>query len=281
MLRYLTLPALALMAACTTAPAEVAAVPTLEKLWVAENFAAPESIARAPDGNYLVTNVGVGSGRAMDGDGFISKISPDGELIERYWGAKLNGPKGIVIADGKVYTADIDAVMVFDVDKGGLGEKIPVEGAAFLNDITEWQGDIYVSDSGTARIYRIRNGEASLWLEDEERLAGINGVLGDGDRMLVSTMTAGSLLSVTPEGAITAIATGMINGDGIGIVPGGGYLVSSWSGQIHYVGEDGAVTKLLDTEEEGIQQSDLTEFGDIVIVPNWEPGTVTAWKVVR
>ncbi len=99
--------------------------------------------------------------------------------------------------------------------------------------------------------------------------------------MLVSTMTAGSLLSVTPEGAITEIATGMINGDGIGIVPGGGYLVSSWSGQIHYVGEDGAVTKLLDTEEEGIQQSDLTEFGDVVIVPNWEPGTVTAWKVVR
>ncbi|MBU2142893.1 MAG: hypothetical protein KKI00_08150, partial [Alphaproteobacteria bacterium] len=214
------------------------------------------------------------------GDGFISKISPDGELIERYWGAKLNGPKGIVVADGKVYTADIDAVMVFDVDKGGLGEKIPVEGAAFLNDITEWQGDIFVSDSGTARIYRITEGEASLWLEDE-RLAGVNGVLGDGDRILVSTMTAGSLLSVTPEGVITEIATGMINGDGIGIVPGGGYLVSSWSGQIHYVGEDGAVTKLLDTEEEGIQQSDLTEFGDVVIVPNWTPGTVTAWKVVR
>ncbi|MBU2084574.1 MAG: hypothetical protein KJ801_11050, partial [Alphaproteobacteria bacterium] len=276
MLRYLTLPALALMAACTTAPVEVAAVPTLEKLWVAENFAAPESVARAPDGNYLVSNVGVGSGRAMDGDGFISKISPDGELIERYWGAKLNGPKGIVVADGKVYTADIDAVMVFDVDKGGLGEKIPVEGAAFLNDITEWQGDIFVSDSGTARIYRITEGEASLWLEDE-RLAGVNGVLGDGDRILVSTMTAGSLLSVTPEGVITEIATGMINGDGIGIVPGGGYLISSWSGQIHYVGEDGAVTKLLDTEEEGIQQSDLTEFGDVVIVPNWTPGTVTAW----
>ncbi|KCZ57620.1 hypothetical protein [Hyphomonas chukchiensis] len=280
MMRYLTLPAFALLAACATPTAEVAAVPTLEKLWVAENFAAPESVALAPDGNYLVSNVGMGEGGAKDGDGFISKISPDGQLIERYWGAKLNGPKGIVIADGKLYVSDIDAVMVFDVDKGGLGEKIRVEGAAFLNDITSWQGDIYVSDSGTARIYRISDGAASLWLEDE-RLAGVNGVLGDGDRMLVSTMKTGSLLSVTPEGAITEIASGMINGDGIGIVPGGGYLVSSWSGQIHYVGEDGAVSKLLDTSEEGIQQSDLTEFGDVVIVPNWTPGTVTAWKVVR
>ena len=94
-------------------------------------------------------------------------------------------------------------------------------------------------------------------------------------------METGSLFSVSKDGEITEIATGMINADGVGLVPGGGYLVSSWPGQIHYVAEDGTVTTLLDTTEAGILQNDLSMFGDTVIVPNWVPGTVTAWKVVR
>jgi hypothetical protein len=282
MLRYLAFPAFAIMAACVAAPPNVAAVPVLEPLWVADGFAAPESVVRAPDGNYLVSNVGIDDGDAKNGDGFISKISPDGALIERYWAAKVNGPKGLAIQGGKVYAADIDAVMVFDADKGGLGKKIPVDGAVFLNGVTAWNGAIHVSDSGTGRIHRIQDGVAALWLEDA-RFGGINGVLGDGDRLLVSTMDTGSLYAVTADGTITEIATGMINADGIGLVPGGGYLVSSWTGQVHYVAEDGTVTTLLDTtgDETPVLQNDLKIFGDTVIVPNWQPGTVTAWRVVR
>jgi hypothetical protein len=282
MLRYLAFPAFAIMAACVAAPPNVAAVPVLEPLWVADGFAAPESVVRAPDGNYLVSNVGIDDGDAKNGDGFISKISPDGALIERYWAAKVNGPKGLAILGGKVYAADIDAVMVFDADKGGLGKKIPVDGAVFLNGVTAWNGAIHVSDSGTGRIHRIQDGVAALWLEDA-RFGGINGVLGDGDRLLVSTMDTGSLYAVTADGTITEIATGMINADGIGLVPGGGYLVSSWTGQVHYVAEDGTVTTLLDTtgDETPVLQNDLKIFGDTVIVPNWQPGTVTAWRVVR
>ena len=282
MLRFFAFPAFAMMAACAATPARVAAVPELEPLWVADSFAAPESVVVAPDGNYLVSNVGIDDGDAKNGDGFISKMSPEGKVIERYWAAKINGPKGLAIQDGKLYASDIDAVMVFDVAEGGLGKKIPVDGAVFLNGVTAWNGAIHVSDSGTGRIHRIENGMATLWLEDA-RFGGINGVLGDGDRLLVSTMDTGSLFSVTADGAITEIASGMINADGIGLVPGGGYLVSSWPGQVHYVAEDGTVTTLLDTtgDETPTFQNDLKIFGDTVIVPNWQPGTVTAWKVVR
>jgi len=64
-------------------------------------------------------------------------------------------------------------------------------------------------------------------------------------------------------------------------VPGGGYLVSSWPGQIHYAPGDGTFTTLSDTVEAGIMQNDLSMFGDIVISPNWVPGTVTAYRIVR
>ena len=282
MLRFFAFPAFAMMAACAATPARVAAVPELEPLWVADSFAAPESVVVAPDGNYLVSNVGIDDGDAKNGDGFISKMSPEGKVIDRYWAAKINGPKGLAIQDGKLYASDIDVVMVFDAAEGGLGKKIPVDGAVFLNGVTAWNGAIHVSDSGTGRIHRIENGVATLWLEDA-RFGGINGVLGGGDRLLVSTMDAGSLFSVTADGSITEIATGMINAGGIGLVPGGGYLVSSWTGQVHYVAEDGTVTTLLDTtgDETPVLQNDLKIFGDTVIVPNWQPGTVTAWKVIR
>jgi sugar lactone lactonase YvrE len=280
MLKHLPLPALLLLAACSGAPAPQAAAPTLEKLWVASDFAAPESIVQAPDGNYLVSNVGIDEGDEKNGDGFITKISANGDLIEKYWAAKLNGPKGLAIKDGTLYAADIDAVMLIDAEAGGLGTKIPVDGATFLNDVTVWGDAVYVSDSGTGRIHRIADGAATVWLEDA-RFGGINGLLGDGDRMLVSTMGTGSLYSVTADGKVTEIATGMPDADGIGLMAGGGYLVTSWPGQIHYVSEDGTVTTLVDTTSEGILQNDLTRFDDIFIVPNWAPGTLTAWKVVR
>jgi glucose/arabinose dehydrogenase len=254
-------------------------VPSLEQAWIAEGFEDPEGIAMAPDGTYLVSNV-TGEGRDKDGSGYVSKLSPDGDLIERYFAAKLNAPKGMAVKDGVLYVADIDEVVTFDAATGQDRKAIKVPGAGFLNDMTVWNGRVLVSDSANGTIIDVSGEAPAVWLSDD-RFEGINGLLGDGDRLLVATMATGSLFSVAVDGTITEIASGMENADGIGLVPGGGYLVSSWPGQIHHVSEDGTVTTLLDSSADGILQNDLTEFGEMVIVPNWAPGTVTAWKVVR
>jgi hypothetical protein len=41
------------------------------------------------------------------------------------------------------------------------------------------------------------------------------------------------------------------------------------------------VTTVLDTSAEKIFQNDLTIIGGLVIVPNWEPSTVTAWRIKK
>ena len=281
MLRYLALPTFLLAAACASAPAETLAVPALEPLWVAEGFQGPEGAAMAADGSYFISNV-FGDSGTKDGNGYISKLSSGGVIVERYWSAKLDAPKGMAILDGTLYVTDIDRVVMIDAETGSRKGQIPIEGALFLNDATVWNGQVFVSDSGSARIHVLDGETASVWMEDEV-LTGVNGLLGDADRMLVSTMTAGDLLSVDADRNVTRIATGMEDGDGIGLVPGGGYLVSSWPGQVHYAGEGGTVTTLLDTtgDETPITQNDLTVFGDVVIVPNLRNGTVTAWKVAR
>lgn len=253
--------------------------PKLEQLWVAEGFEQPEGAAIGPQGNYFISNV-AGDSSAKDGNGFISKVAPDGTILMQRWAEALDAPKGMVVMGDTLYVADIDRVVSFDVHNGTPRGSVTVEGAQFLNDMTVWNGEVLVSDSGTASIHKITPEGAEL-LGASQDWAGINGLLGDGDRLLIATMAEGKLIDLRSAVNEETLATGMINADGVGLVPGGGYLVSSWPGQIHYVSEEGQVTTLIDTEAETVLQNDLSVFGDVVVVPNMLPGTVTAWRVVR
>ncbi|HAY07129.1 MAG TPA: hypothetical protein PKV67_14060 [Hyphomonas sp.] len=259
--------------------AEATGSQSLELLWTASGFEQPEGAELAPGGGYFISNIGAGEAEALDGNGYITRLNADGTIASAKFAAGLHGPAGLVVHEGVLYAADRDGVAMIDAATGEVKGKVPVEGAQFLNDMTVFGGDVLVSDSGTATIHRITPEGAQVFASSEG-WAGINGILGDGDRLLVSTMTEGKLIEMRSTDSERLIATGMVDADGIGLVPGGGYLVSSWPGQIHHVSEDGVVTTLVDTKEQGILQNDLSVFGAIVIVPNWEPGTVTAWKIV-
>ena len=59
-----------------------------------DGFATPESVEyNAIDDVYLVTNINGGS-LAVDGNGFISKLKPDGRVIDLKW---IDGAKEGVI----------------------------------------------------------------------------------------------------------------------------------------------------------------------------------------
>ncbi len=159
MLTGLVLVAAACSKAPEPAPVETAAVaeapvpqadaesarPRLEPLWVAEGFSAPEGVALAPDGNYFISNV-AGEGESKDGIGWISKLSPAGEVVAAKFIEGLDEPKGMAVEAGILYVADIDRVRTFDAATGAPGETIVIEGSKFLNDATSWNGEIYVSD---------------------------------------------------------------------------------------------------------------------------------------
>ena len=260
------------------APAE--SVPgSLELLWTASGFEAPEGAALAPEGGYFISNIGPGPEMEKDGNGYVSKLNADGSVANARFATGMDAPAGLAVKDGVLYAADRDGVAMFDAATGAPKGKALIEGAGFLNDMTVWKGDVLVSDSGTATIYKITPEGASVFATAPE-WEGINGILGDGDRLLIATMTKGDLIDFRGTGAGDVLATGMKDPDGIGLIPGGGYLVSSWPGEIHHVSEDGTVTTVVDTKPEGIQQNDLNVYGDIVIVPNWAQGTVTAWRII-
>lgn len=252
---------------------------SLELLWTASGFEAPEGAELAPGGGYFISNIGPGPEDAKDANGYISKLNADGSVATAKFAVGMDAPAGLAVKDGVLYAADRDGIAMFDAATGEAKGKVLIEGAGFLNDMTVYKGDVLVSDSGAATIYKVTPEGVSVFAQSEG-WGGINGILGDGDRLLIATMGEGKLIDWRGPDAETVIATGMVDADGIGLIPGGGYLVSSWPGQIHHVGMDGTVTTVVDTKADGILQNDLNVYGEIVIVPNWEPGTVTAWRII-
>lgn len=252
------------------------ALPELEQIWVASGFSAPEGVAHQA-GQLFISNV-AGEGDAKDGEGWISRLSMDGQVLQEKWITGLNAPKGMAIRSGKLFVSDFDAYHVIDIETAQIENTYPVEGAGFLNDIAVWQGGVYMSDSGSARIFQIDVNGYKEWLADD-RLGGVNGLTPDGDRLLIATMSSGTLFETRGAGDLSQIATGMEDADGIAVLDDGSYLVSSWPGQIWHVAADGATTVIHDMTEYQVYQNDLTRIGDLIIVPNWQPGSVTAWRL--
>lgn len=270
--------ALVLAACAGAAPSGPVA---LEPLWRTEGFAEPESVAISGDGKTLYVSNVAGEAGAKDGVGFISRVSPQGAIMEREWVKGLNAPKGMAIAGGRLFVSDVDALTVIDIARGAVEARIVIDGASFLNDVVAApDGAVLVSDSRGAKIYAVRDGAASVWLADPQ-LAAVNGLTIEGREPLVSTMQGKVLRVNLATRAISIVAEGIGNGDGVSSLGGGHYIVSEWPGRIFHVTPDGANTVLLDTREARTLQNDFLLVDDTLYVANMLPGAVTAWTVKR
>lgn len=286
MIRLLLCAATVLIAACApymraTAQQAQAAAPRLELVWRAGNLANPESAALSADKSFLyVTNVN-GEGDAKDGNGFIARVATDGRVLEREFSRGLDGPKGIMLAGDALYVADIDQLVVVDAESGAIRRRVPAPGARFLNDLAiAPDGQVLIADSDTQRIYSVRNDKIEVWLE-HDLLRSVNGLLPESARLVVTTMH-GRLLAVdygTHE--ITVLAEGLGDADGVAALGDGRYLVSEWPGLIHVVSPDGSHATILDTRAENRLLNDFLLVGDTLYQPHWEPGEISAYRIVR
>ena len=217
-------------------------------------FKTPESVYYdASSDTYLVSNVN-GSPTAKDNNGFISKVSPSGEILDLNWisattpNITLNAPKGMAISKGFLYVADIDVVHIFDAASGAFKGKINIPNATFLNDIAADADDtIYVSDTGwrtgpngfentgTDAVWRIKNGTANRLVEGEI-LKNPNGLLVSHNEVLMVN-GAGTLFTIGKDGDILNTTTLPAGGlDGIVETRNGSILISSWAAKAVFAG---------------------------------------------
>jgi outer membrane protein assembly factor BamB len=203
---------------------------------------------------YLVTNVS-GSSLAKDGNGFVSRLAPDGSLEALRWidGAAsdvtLHAPKGMAIRGDTLFIVDIDTIRLFNRVTGAPVGSWRVPGATSLNDIAlASDGTVYVTDtglragaaglesSGTDAVYRFDASGTPEPLVSGTALGGPNGIVVDKGRIVVVTYRTGRVILIDAE-------TGQISGlpapergqlDGIAVDADGSYLISSWEGRAVY-----------------------------------------------
>lgn len=251
----------------------------LTQLWETDTLLrTPESVLYDAKARLLYVSNIDGVPNEIDGKGSIAKVGLDGKIINAQWVTGLNAPKGMGIYKNKLYVADLTEVVVIDMDKATIIERIPVEGSVFLNDITiDKTGAVYVSDTRVYKVYRIDKGFVVTLFQN---LQGPNGLLALGDELLL--LDKGSLVKQLASGTLANITEGMDpTTDGIEQVQKNEYLVSCWNGVIYYIYADGNKQILLDTRP---QKSNTADIGydpknRIVYVPTFYGNKVVAYQL--
>ena len=241
---------------------------------VTTDLQAPESAYFDYDSNSIfVANIN-GNVTAKDGNGYISKLTADGRMVKAQWVTGLNGPKGMRSVNGVLWVADIDEVVGIDIFREKVVERVKVDGATFLNDLAAApDGTLYTTDSTGGRVYMVQNGKSSVFVEGGD-LQQPNGILVDGQKLIVGTIGAGGgrgrgagaapAAGTPPPGgkllvfdrtskqqsALTKDPVGGI--DGIERDGNGGYLVTDVLGsRLFYVRPDGTTRDLITFQAAG------------------------------
>jgi streptogramin lyase len=251
---------------------EAASEPTAEAGTVeVSGFSTPESVLHDTEADlYLVSNIN-GAPLEKDGNGFISQVSPDGQVTELRWidgaadGVELHAPKGMALLGETLYVADIDCVRRFSRSTGAPSGSMCIEGATFLNDIAvDDNGVLWVTDtgfqagaegfepSGSQAIYRFSaDGQYGVVAEGEV-LGHPNGIAFGPRGGFVVTFGSGEIYRLELDGSTTQVlppAEGR-QLDGIEFTADGGFLFSSWGdGAVHHVDAEGMVTTVVEGVE--------------------------------
>ncbi|QKJ22926.1 YncE family protein [Poseidonibacter lekithochrous] len=123
---------------------------------VISGFSSPESVIITKE-NVYVSNVGVKlEATTKDKDGFISKLSKDGKILELQFLQGLNAPKGMGITNNILYIADIDEIKGFDLGSKKQVFSLVFKNTMFLNDITiKDKNTLFVSSTDTNSIFEV------------------------------------------------------------------------------------------------------------------------------
>lgn len=218
-------------------------------LWQTPGFEQAESILAHPEKPEMYVSNIQGHPLEADGKGYISLITPAGDIVEKQWVDGLDAPKGMAVSDGLLYVADLSKLRIIDIEKGALAQSIEVHGSAMLNDIAiDKKGRIYISDLIGGGVYRFANNKIELWKTKEE-FPHPNGLYFDKNKLIVATWG---------EGIKEDFSTDVL---------GSLYKVSTRSGK----------STLLEGAEEFGNLDGIVRIGDKLIVNDWINGNVFAY----
>jgi DNA-binding beta-propeller fold protein YncE len=256
---------------------------------ITEGMDSPESVYFDATSGFLYSSQIGGDASAKDGNGRIVKLTLDGKVVDANWITGLNAPKGMRANRGTLFVADIDEVVAIDIAAGRISSRTKTD-AKFLNDLaTAPDGTVYTTDSFQNRVYVIRNGVASVFVESP-KLELPNGILVDGSKVIVATDgrpgrggggTPGSIFAIDlASREITQVTTQPIGTpDGLESDGRGGYIVADvGGGRIFHVTASGDVRQIRQLDRQPADISFIPSRS-LLIVPHLGLNRVSAYDL--
>ena len=238
--------------ASDSAPEATAPADSSRLVATVTGFSGPEAVRYDPDQDvYFVASFN-GPGSDADNNGFISRVGPDGTVDSLHFiqggsnGVTLHAPRGMAISGDTLWVADHQAVRGFDRVTGELLREADFadQGTGFLNDVTVGpDGIVYVTDTGTDRVFRISGSNIEVAFEDSV-LNMPNGITwdDDGNRFIVVPYGGTHSFSVWAPGADSLQSFANSPGakfDGVEVVGTGELIVASQEdSSLHLVTEE-------------------------------------------
>ncbi len=267
----------------------------LEILWETEKvFELPESVIYDEKNSVLYVSSITDHPFKKDGTGYISKVGLDGSIIDLKWIKNLNAPKGLTIANDKLYIADVDELVEVDIASGKILNKFKGSGSVCMNDVThDTYGNIYVGDTYTDSIYRLNQfGQLPVWFYSPQLAP--NGLHIDKDEGNLIVASWGGVMEGwgTPElkGSLKSInihskkiknmgSKEIGNLDGIESDGKGAYYVTDWSGAKLYRIKKNGSFKVLKELAKGAADHEVILDKNMIIIPIMTEGKLVALKI--
>ncbi|MDQ8204032.1 hypothetical protein [Pelagicoccus sp. SDUM812003] len=272
--------------ACCLALSPLALCQEAEPLWTLKtDVRGPETILYdAKRDLLLVSNFDLSTPNEELGTDFITCLELEGRIAELKWLDGLSSPLGMEIFQDKLYIAERWGIHVVDIETKTTVDKIPTPDAVFLNDLSlTADGVIFATDPGADSIYRIEGQTLQLWSHGDA-LPGVNGIMADGDSLLVGTSADSSLkridLASKQISTIARFESGIV--DGIQKADTG-FLISLYHGELYHVSENSPPQRLLDTRAEQVNCANFLYITsqDLLVVPELRNNSITAYRLAK
>ncbi len=255
----------------------------LTELWKTDTLLLTcESVLYDASREVLFVSCINGAPAEKNGKGYIAMLDVNGNVKNLEWVSGLDGPKGMGIFGKQLFVADIDQLVVIDIENAEVIERIPVGGATFLNDIAiDTDGTVYFTDSDTGWIWKYKEGKMELWIT--EGLERPNGLYVEESRVLLTSSGSSDLKVIDKAtGEYKTVTTDIGHGDGVEFTgKEGHYIVSSWAGEIFLVLPDNSRISLLKTSDQKINSADIgfNQEKQVVYVPTFFDNRVVAYQL--
>lgn len=240
----------------------------------------PESVCYDPQNEVLYVSNIKGKPTEKDGEGFISKLSTEGEVLNLEWVTGLDAPKGMGVYEGKLYVTNIDEIVEIDIEQGAISNRYPLEGAKFANDIAiNGEGVVYASGMSTGRVYSLKDGNAQVWLESD-KLKSPNGLFTTENELMIG-IDGAVLKAAYGSDQLTEHIPNTGGIDGLEAVDDAYFIKSDWAGHIHLIHPEKEKMLLLNTADDNIQAADIEYVPELkmLFVPTFNDNRVTAYNL--